>query len=46
MIEHLHMIREEPPTAQTGYLINKVFCTACQKAVFIIHVELPREQKK
>ena len=44
--EHLHMVREDPPNSQPGYFINKVFCAACQKAVFIIHVELPRDPKK
>jgi hypothetical protein len=41
--DHLHMIREEPPKPQPGYRICKAFCVGCQKPVWIVHVELPRE---
>jgi hypothetical protein len=44
--EHLHLIREIPPTPKKGYMINQVFCVGCQKPVFLVHLDLPPEDPK
>jgi hypothetical protein len=41
--EHLHLIRELPPDSKKGRNVNQVFCVGCQKAVFVICLDLPTE---
>lgn len=41
MTAHLHLVREKRPDVKD--LVMKVYCSACEEEVYIIHLDRPPE---